>query len=178
MTVNTAQTLKAIKYKNLDEARSVLSETGFAGKNLFDDGGAEPQGLLAVIPEDRLSEAEFYRLFEKKKGVFVEVQKIPYSGYGPPAEEQEYMGFISEKTAYVLKGCVLPIHIEHCPHGAQDIHHLEAMVMDYEHPMNREYLRQRLQLEEDWSFEDLFDLIIAGEYTAEEIDHLLHEGIQ
>jgi len=54
-------------------------------------------------------------LFDQKSGTSVKVERIPYSGYGPPAEEPDYMGFISEKIAYVTQGCRLPIEIKDCP---------------------------------------------------------------
>lgn len=167
--------IKAIKYRNLDEARSVLKETIV---NPFDDGGTEPQGLLAIIPEDRLPEERFYRLFDEKRGILVEVEKIFYSGYGPPAEEEHYMGFVAENVAYVLKGCRLPVQIDHCPQGAHDLYHLEALVVDGQHSLNREDLRRRLQLTLDWDFEEIFELILEGRHTAQEIDRLIHQGIQ
>ncbi|RPJ80553.1 MAG: hypothetical protein EHM18_18330 [Acidobacteria bacterium] len=131
-----------------------------------------------MIPEDRVDEGVFYRLFNQKKGISVRVEKIPYSGYGPPAEESSYMGFASENIAYVLEGCRFPIEISNCPNGATDIHHLEAMVMDHEHPLNHEDLAERLGLAKDWDFEDLFELITARDVTAEEVDRLIHQGIQ
>jgi hypothetical protein len=172
--------IKAIKYKNLDEARSILEQSldSPPANDIFDDNGEEPQGLLSVIPEDRLSEEQFYQLFGIKKGVLIEVEKIEYSGYGPPADEQDYLGFISEECAYVTKGCRLDIEIDGCPNGARDIHHLEAMVMDAEHPLNRWDLIERLKLNQDWDFDDLFDLIIQGEISAQEIDEMIHKGIQ
>ncbi len=171
--------IRAIKFRNLDEARAVLREfLGNSELDPFDDGGAEPEGLLAVIPEDRIDEEMFYRLFGQKKGVAVRVEKIPYSGYGPPAEESSYMGFLTENVAYVLEGCRLPIEISNCPNGAKDIHHLEAMVMDHEHPLNREDLAERLELPKEWDFEDLFELIAARAITAQEVDRLIHQGIQ
>lgn len=170
--------LQAIKYRNLKEAREVLAE--IAGENetedIFDDNGEAPQGLLTVIPEDRLSEEKFYRLFGIKKGIMVTVERIPYSGFGPPAEEDGYMGFISEECAYVLEGERLPIEIFSCPLGARDIHHLEAMVRDNEHPLNREHLGKKLELPPDWDFEDLFELITEGRHTGEELDRLIHTG--
>jgi len=171
--------IPAIKFRNLDEARAVLREfSGDSALDPFNDGGDEPEGLLAVIPEDRVDEELFYRLFEQKKGVSVRVEKIRYSGYGPPAEESSYMGFVSENIAYVLEGCRLPIEISNCPNGAKDIHHLEALVMDHEHPLNREDLAGKLGMAEDWDFEDLFELISARKLTAQEVDRLIHQGIQ
>lgn len=117
-------------------------------------------------------------MFDLKTGTLVEVERIPYSGFGPPAEESTYMGFVHEEVAYVLKGCRIPIEIEHCPQGARDIHHLEALVLDRAHPLNREDLSRRLQLPRDWDFEDLFELIAEGRYTGEQIDRLIHQGIQ
>ncbi len=173
--------LKAIQYRNLEEARQVLKRVILektSGRDPFEDAGSEPQGLLAVIPEDRLSEEDFYRLFEARKGTLVEVEKIFFSGYGPPAEEDEYMGFVGEQIAYVLKGCRFPIEIRTCPQGARDIHHLEALVAEYQHPLNRSDLAQKLGLEENWDFVDLFDLLAQGRYSAEELDRLIHQGIQ
>lgn len=53
--------LKAIQYRNLDEARKVLSRVADQEvvRRVFDDQGEEPQGLLSVIPEDRLPEEMF-----------------------------------------------------------------------------------------------------------------------
>jgi hypothetical protein len=170
--------LKAVRYKNLDEARSVLSELSLKGRAsvIFDDDGKEPQGLLSVIPEDRLDEEDFFRLFGRQEGTLVEVEKIKYSGFGPPAEEEGYMGYISEQCAYVLAGCRLPIEIENCPLQAQDIHHLEAQVLDGHHPLDREHLATELGLTSDWDFDDLFTMILQGSISAEEIDHLIHRG--
>lgn len=170
------EVLKAIQYKNLDEAQRILAERMDEATQIFDDAGEEPQGLLSVIPQDRLSENEFYRLLDAKKGTLVEVEKISYSGYGPPAEKHDYMGFVSENVAYVLKGFCLPVEIESCPQGARDIHHLEAMVLDREHPFNRAHLAKHLQLPSAWDFDTLFDLITQGQCTAEEIDGLIHEA--
>ncbi len=170
------EVLKAIQYKNLDEAQRILAESIDGATPIFDDAGEEPQGLLSVIPQDRLPENEFLRLLDAKTGVLVEVEKISYSGYGPPAEEHDYMGFVSEKVAYVLKGFCLPVEIENCPQGAIDIHHLEAMVMDRAHPLNRAHLAKDLQLPSEWDFDSLFGLIAQGQCTAEEIDRLIHEG--
>jgi len=171
--------IPAIKFRNLDEARAVLRDvSGNSEFNPFDDGGAEPEGLLAVIPEDRIDEELFYELFNQKKGISVRVEKIRYSGFGPPAEESSYMGFVTENVAYVLEGCRLPIEISNCPNGAQDIHHLEALVMDHQHPLNREDLAEKLGLGDDWNFEDLFELIAARDRTAQDIDRLIHQGIQ
>ncbi len=170
------EVLKAIQYKNLDEAQRILAESIDGTIQIFDDAGEEPQGLLSVIPQDRLPESEFYRLLDTKKGILVEVERISYSGYGPPAEEHDYMGFVSENVVYVLKGFRLPVEIRNCPQGASDIHHLEAMVMDREHPLNRAHLTKTLQLPSEWDFDSLFGLIAQGQYTAEEIDRLIHEG--
>lgn len=172
-----AEILKAIRYRHLDEARKMLIEAGH-DPGLLKDGEVEPQGLLAVVPEDRLPENKFYTLFDLKKGILIEVEKISYSGYGPPAEEEDYMGFVEENVAYVVKGCRLPIEIENCPQGAKDIHHLEAMILDREHPIDRQHLARQLQLSAGWSFEELFNLIGQGKYTAEEIDRIIHQGIQ
>lgn len=174
-----AEVLKAIRYRNLNEAKSalreVLSET--AVRILEDDGG-EPQGLLSIIPADRLQEEDFYRLFDLKKGVLVEVERVDYSGYGPPAEEDLYMGFAAEGAAYVLAGCALSVSIENCPYQARDIHHLDALVLAKKHPLNREDLAERLKLPPDWTFDDLFELIVEGRLTGHEIDRLVHKGIQ
>lgn len=170
------EVLKAIQYKNLDEAQRILAESMDGTIQILDDAGEEPQGLLSIIPQDRLPENEFYRLLDAKKGILVEVEKISYSGYGPPAEENDYMGFVSENVAYVLKGFCLPVEIRNCPQGARDIHHLEAMVMDREHPLDRAHLATNLQLPSEWDFDSLFDLIAQGQCTAEEIDRLIHEG--
>ena len=170
------EVLKAFQYKNLDEAQRILAESMDGTIQIFNDAGAEPQGLMSVIPQDRLPENEFYRLLDTKKGILVEVEKISYSGYGPPAEEHDYMGFVSENVAYVLKGFRLPVEIRNCPQGASDIHHLEAMVMDREHPLNRAHLTKTLRLPSEWDFDSLFGLIAQGQCTAEEIDRLIHEG--
>jgi hypothetical protein len=172
--------LKAIQYRNLDEARAVLEATLSLPPedDIFDDGGDEPQGLLSVIPEDLLSEDDFYKLFEVKMGTLIEIERIEYSGFGPPADEENYMGFVTKERAYVVKGCHYPIEIENCPYNARDIHHLEALVMDAVHPVDSENLAERLELPRDWDFDQLFDLIAAGQITAEEIDRLIHMGIQ
>jgi hypothetical protein len=172
------EVLKAIQYKNLDEAQRVLTETMDKSTQIFDDAGEEPQGLLSVIPQDRLPENEFHRLLDAKKGILVEVEKIAYSGYGPPAEEHDYMGFVSENVAYVLKGFCLPVKIENCPQGARDIHHLEAMVIDREHPLDRAHLAKHLDLPSEWDFDNLFALIAEGQCTAEEIDRLIHDQLE
>ncbi len=170
--------LSAVRYRNLDEAKEVLARAwGQDPAPVFDDGGEEPQGLLAVIPEDRVPEEVFVRLFEEKKGTGVQVEKIEYSGYGPPAQEPDYMGFVSQNTAYVLEGCRVPIEIRSCPVGAVDIHHLEAMVIDGEHPLERDILASKLGLPRDWDFELLFDLLSQGSTTAEEIDLAIHQSV-
>lgn len=165
--------MKALRYKNLDEARKVLAEAGVT-RDIFDDDGQEPSGLLSAAPEDRLSEEDFYRLFDVKKGTLVEVEKIGYLGFGPPAQEEDYMGFVSEQACYVLEGKKLAVEIKNCPEGARDIHHLEALVLDQQHSLDRRDLARKLGLPENWSFENLFDLICAGEATAEEIDRAIH----
>ncbi len=170
------EVLKAIQYKNLDEARRILKEILDDASQVLDDAGDEPQGLLSVVPLDRLLEEQFHRLLERKKGVLVEVEKITYTGYGPPAEEQDYMGFVNENVAYVLKGCHLPVEIENCPQGAKDIHHLEAMVMDRQHPINRAHMAKKLELPSGWDFDVLFEWIAQGRCTAEEIDRIIHES--
>jgi hypothetical protein len=172
-----SETLAAIQYRSLDEAEQALKEAvGHVPQGLFDDDGAEPQGLLSVIPEDRLDEETFYKLFSLKRGVRVQVERIKYSGFGPPAEESAYMGFVGEQVAYVMKGCRLPVEIKNCPNGAVDIHHLEALVLDQLHPLNRADLAERLALPTDWDFEDLFELVVEGRRTAQEIDQLIHRA--
>lgn len=168
--------LKAIQYKTLDEAQRVLEEILDDPSHVFDDAGEEPQGLLSIVPLDRVLEKQFYLLLERKKGILIEVEKIPYSGYGPPAEEQDYMGFVNENVAYVLKGCHLPIEIENCPQGARDIHHLEAMIMDRQHPLQRAHLAKKLELPSGWDFDFLFEQIAQGRCTGEAIDRIIHEG--
>ncbi len=170
--------LKAIRYGNLDEARRTLVEALGDDPRIFDDGGGEPEGLLSVIPEDRLSEEEWVRLFAMKKGVLVEVEKAAYSGFGPPAEEEDYMGFVSERTAYIMKGAHLPVEIEDCSYGATDLHHLDLLVLEGRHPLDREYLQKKLNLPAHWDFETLFERIADGQVTAQEIDRLIHQGIQ
>jgi hypothetical protein len=55
-----SDTLKAIKYENLDHALRALSEVMESPPAIFDDAGEEPQGLLTVVPGDRLPEETFY----------------------------------------------------------------------------------------------------------------------
>jgi hypothetical protein len=173
-----SKSIRAIRYRNLDEARQALKEAIGTSRDIFDDGGEEPQGLLSVIPEDRLPDEEFVKLLDVKKGVLIDLERLSYSGFGPPAEEQAYMGFVNEKTAYVLVGRRLPIEIDNCSFGARDLHHLEALVLDQVHPINREDLADRLKLGDEWDFDNLFDLIVEGGYSATEIDRLIHKGIQ
>jgi hypothetical protein len=175
-----ATILKAIQYKNLDEARAVIrAKIGVLPEgDLFADSGDEPQGLLSIIAEDMLSDEDFHRLLDEKRGTLIEVERIEYSGFGPPADDEHYMGFVSREHAYVVKGCRHPIEIFDCPCNARDIHHLEAMVLDAEHPLNEEDLALRLELPNDWDFDRLFELIVEGQITAEEIDKLIHMGIQ
>jgi len=175
-----AALLKAIQYRNLDEARDVIASnlSPPPEEDIFDDGGDEPQGLLSIIPEDLLSDENFHSLLDGQKGTLIEVERIEFSGFGPPADEENYMGFISKGRAYVIAGCRYPIEILNCPLGARDIHHLEAMVLDATHPLNSEDLAGRLELPSDWDFDHLFDLIVDGQLTAEEIDRLIHMGIQ
>lgn len=172
--------LKAIRYKNLDEAREMVSRVlgRAAAEAVFEDAGGEPQGLLSVVPEDRMSEEAFHQLFGFEKGTLVEVERIAYSGYGPPAQEMDYMGFVAEQCAYVMKGRILPIAIEGCPLGATDIHHLDAMVLDGTHPINRAHLSSELGLAEDWDFDLLFEMISEGHFTAVEIDRVIHKGLE
>lgn len=172
------ESIRAIRYKNLNAAKRALSLIGAESiaEAMFDDGGAEPQGLLSVIPEDLLGDYElFYRLFDLKEGILVETERIAYSGFGPPADEDDYMGFISRNYAYVLKGKDFAIGISRCPLGARDIHHLEAMVLDGTHPFDSHALAERLGLAGAPEFEDLFKLIGEGTFTAEEIDRILHK---
>ena len=98
--------IKAIRYKNIDEAEEALSTVMEGAFRLFDDDGEDPQGLLTVVPDDEIEEKLFYRLVDARNGILLEVEKITYSGYGPPAEEDDYMGFISRKIAYVLKNII------------------------------------------------------------------------
>ena len=172
--------IKAIQYRNLDEARSVFEDSHESPleKDMFDDDGEEPQGLLSIIPEDLLSEEGFHKLFDSGRGTLIEVERIEYSGFGAPADEVNYMGFVSRECAYVVKGCHYPIEIADCPHKARDIHHLEALVLDAVHPLNAADLAKRLEIPENWDFDHLFDLIADGQITAEEIDSLIHLGIQ
>lgn len=173
------ETLRAVQFRSLDEVRGVLQTIGAADRAaaVLDDAGEEPQGLLSIICEDQLPEELFYKLFGLEKGVLIEVERIAYEGYGPPAGEEEYAGFISRKMAYVLKGCRIPIEIMDCPLGALDIHHLEAQVLDGEHPVDRDDLAYRLRLQTNWDFDDLFALLTRGVTTANEIDRLIHEGL-
>jgi hypothetical protein len=170
--------IKAIRYKNIDEAEAALAEVMDEPPRLFDDDGEEPSGLLTVVSEDEIGEDLFYRLVDGRKGILLEVERIAYSGYGPPAEEEDYMGFINQNIAYVLKGCHLPVEITNCPQGARDIHHLEAMIMGNEHPIDSEQLAKRLELPPNWDFDHLFELILQGHSTAEDIDQLIHRDIQ
>lgn len=170
--------LKAIKLKNLDEAVGLVASCSPDDAQAIYDPDGEPDGLLTVLVEDRLPEEVFYRLFDAKQGVLVEVERIAYSGYGPPAAEENYMGYPSDGFAYVLRGCRYAVEIRGCPQGARDIHHLEAQVMDHQHPLNREDLAARLGLAEAWDFDDLFEAIVQGSISAQEIDRLIHQGIQ
>lgn len=175
MMSNVAEILKAIQFPNLDAARRALTSLDPpADETVFDDGGEEPQGLLSVVTEDLVGEEAFYRLFDGESGTLVEVEQISYSGFGPPAQEADYMGFVTREVAYVLAGRRLPIEIVGCPCGARDIHHLEAQVLDGEHPLERGALQHSLELPEDWNFEDLVDRIAEGQLTAQQIDDLLH----
>ncbi len=171
-----SETLKALKYRNIDAALLALKEAGIEKGKIFDDDGAEPTGLLSVIPEERLDEEDFYRLFGIANGTLVQVEKIPYLGYGPPALEEHYMGFVGEGICYVLEGNRLSVEIVDCPLGAQDIHHLEAMVLDGQHPLDRAHLARKLGLKANWDFEDLFDLIADGQTTAQQIDRATHQS--
>jgi len=172
--------LKAIRYRSLDEARGVLRQIA-PDANLeaaLDDGDEEPAGLLSVIPEDRIPEEYFIRLFDLGKGTLVEVERIRYSGFGPPAADEGYMGFASEGIAYLMPGSRLPIEIEGCSYGAVDFHHLDALVLDGSHPIDPDQVRRALNLPEDWDFDLLFEKICDGELTAQEIDRIIHQGIQ
>ena len=169
--------IKAVRYKNIDEAKDALSEVVDDPSRLFDDNGKEPQGLLTVVPENEIGEMFFHRLMDSRKGILLEVEKVFYSGYGPPAEEDNYLGFTSRNIAYVLKGCKLPIEIKKCPQGALDIYHLEAMIMDKEHALEPKQLAKRMNLPPNWDFDFLFELILHGQSTADEIDQFIHRDI-
>ncbi len=167
--------VQGIRYRNLDQAREVLRTTGvILEMNPFDDAGKEPEGLLSVITEDLIGEEAFYRLFDAGEGTVVRLVRKPYSGFGPPAQEPDYMGFVSRGVCYVLEGSELAIEVEDCPLGAQDLHHLESMVMEGAHPLDRDHLAVQLGLSPQWTFDDLFDWIAAGEITATQIDQLIH----
>ncbi len=171
--------VNAIRYRNLDEARDALRTVrgGPPPRDPFDDDGAEPEGLLSVITEDLVGGEIFYKLLDAQRGTLLEVVRKPYSGFGPPAEEENYMGFPAREVCYVMLGTELAIEIEECPNGARDIHHLEALVMDGLHPLDRQDLAGRLELPVDWSFEDLFDQIASGSTTADQIDTLIHRAV-
>ena len=165
-----------MRFASLDEARQVLTNhCGYKGPDIFDDSGEEPHGLLAVVSADRVPEQIFFRLFDAGTGSVVNTEIIAYSGHGPPAEEQDYMGYVSEEKAYVLEGRHHSIETPGCPLGGRDIYHLEAMFLDGEHAMDRELLEKQLKLSPDWDFEDLFDLIARGQLTGGRVDELLHE---
>ena len=169
--------MKAIRYRNLDEARQALQSLSEPpARDVLDDAGHEPLGLLSVIAEDLVGEELFYRMFDGKNGTLVEVERIDYSGFGAPAEEDDYMGFANGRFAYVLSGKRLPIEILDCPLAAVDIHHLEAQVLDGEHPLDRTAVASTLQLSESWDFDDLWELIRTGELTAQEVDELIHKS--
>jgi hypothetical protein len=169
--------LKAVKFRNLDEAKQVLGQLVSPAPDIFDDGGEEPEGLLSIIPEDRIGEEDFLKLFDLGKGVLVEVERIHYSGLGPPADERDYMGFAHERLAYVLKGRRLPIEIEDCSFGAVDFHHLDLLVLDGDHPIDVDKVGTHFGLAPDWTFDDLFELIRDGAATAQEIDKVIHLNI-
>lgn len=173
-----AEYLKAVKFRNLDEAGKVLEQIGQAGARIFDDEGEEPTGLLSVIAEDRMAEGDFLKLFDVGRGVLVEVEKITYSGLGPPADERDYMGYPHSRTAYVLKGRRLPIEIEGCSFGALDFHHLDLMVLDGKHPIDLDQVGGHFGLGPSWTFDDLFELIQDRAASAQEIDQVIHRGLQ
>ena len=116
-------TLQAIRYRNLDEASVVLEQQlGKQTNNILTDEDEEPNGLLSVVVEDQLSPELFYRLFDSDKGVLVQVERRKYSGFGPPAEAEHYMGYTSRQVCYVLEGYAWSIEIENCPLRAIDLH--------------------------------------------------------
>ena len=166
--------LKAIRYSSLDEAKAVLADAG-GDPAALDDGSQEPEGLLSVIAESMVAEEVFIHLFAARRGTLVEVEEVAFSGFGPPAEETDYAGYVSRQVAYVLLGCGFEIHIAECPAGATDLYHLEAMIQDGQHPLNREDLAARLQLPEDWEFEDLSERVVQGILTASQIDAAIHK---
>ena len=172
-----AQIVKAVQYRNIDEARRILEQVIEPAPDLFDDGGEEPTGLLSIIPEDRIGEEAFVRLFDIGKGVLVEVERVHYSGLGPPADERDYMGYAHEQVAYVLKGRRLPIEIEGCSFGAVDFHHLDLLVIDGGHPIDSDQVANHFGFGPDWTFDNLFALIEDGTVTAQEIDRIIHRGI-
>ncbi len=49
------EVLKAIQYKNLDEAQRILAESMDGTIQIFDDAGEEFHFLLSVIPHDLLT---------------------------------------------------------------------------------------------------------------------------
>ena len=118
----------------------------------------------------------FYRLFDAGQGTLVQVLRRPYSGFGPPAREHDYMGFVSRRLCYILDGAEVPVQIEACPQGAEDIHHLELLILDGKHDLDAEALARRLNLPEDWDFDDLFELIAQGALTGTQLDRMIHRG--
>jgi len=173
--LDMCEVLKGIRYRSLDEARKALQGLSPTPENdIFDDGGEEPQGLLSVITEDLVEEEFFYRLFDGEAGVLVEVERIRYSGFGPPAEESAYMGFVTLQRAYVLMGRRLAVGIDGCPDRARDLHELEAQVLDGQHPLDRDAVSRAFKLSKDWDFEELLDRISGGSLTAQEVDDLIH----
>lgn len=169
------KTLHAIRYRNLDQASAVLQQQlGKHTDEILTDEDGEPDGLLSVVVEDQLSPELFHRLLDSDKGVLVKVERRNYSGYGPPAESEHYMAYASRQVCYVLAGCAWSIEIENCPLRAIDLHHLEAMVMSGQHPLDREVIQRHFELAENWDFEELLELVADGTTTAQAIDELLH----
>ncbi len=64
--------IKAIRYKNIDEAEEALSTVMDGASRLFDDDGEDPQGLLTVVPDDEIGEKFFYRLVDARKGILLD----------------------------------------------------------------------------------------------------------
>lgn len=167
--------VQGIRYRNLDEAREALRKAvGQLPTDPFDDDGKEPEGLLSVITEDLVGEEAYYRAFDLGMGTLVPLVRKAYSGFGPPADEADYMGFVSRRECYILEGAELPIEIEDCPAGARDLHHLELLVLEGNHPLDQEQVARRLNLPSDWTFDDLLVMIQEGTATANQIDRIIH----
>ena len=54
---------------------------------------------------------------------------------------------------------------------------LEAMIMDKEHALEPKQLAKRMNLPPNWDFDFLFELILHGQSTADEIDQFIHRDI-